>query len=435
MDPRQQRGLMIAALCRICEKKSGLWTVPSQSGGGFYWVRLDPEHPTCTCKDFEARQQKCKHVYAVEYVVQRETNTNADGSQTETITETVMVKPGRVIAERKTYKQVWPAYHAAQRNEKDKFQVLLADLCKGIVEPPQEKGRPRISLRDMVFAAVFKVYSTVSCRRFMCDLDDAREKGHIGKAPHYNTIFKYLEMPGLTPLLKAMIAESSLPLRAVETDYAVDSSGFSTSRFVRWFDHKYGQPKAVYDWVKVHLMTGTKSNIVTAVEIADRNSHDSPQFKPLFNTTVGNGFRIGEVSADAAYLSHENMEMVGEAGGTPYICFKSNTTAAAGGLMAKMFHMYNLNRDEYLAHYHKRSNVETTNAMIKAKFGDSIRSKTDVAMTNEALCKVLCHNLCVLIQSHYELGINATFWGDTPAETAPAPIPEPNDFSELMAWV
>ncbi len=430
MDPRQQRGLLIAALCKINQRKEGLWTVPSQSGGGPYWVRFDPEHPTCTCNDFEARQQKCKHVFAVEYVVQRESH--ADGSETETVTETVTVKAERVVAERKTYRQAWPAYHKAQRNEKDKFQVLLADLCQGIVEPSQAKGRPRVSLRDAVFAAAFKVYSTVSCRRFMCDLADAHEKGHIGKAPHYNTIFKYLEMPGLTPILKALITESSLPLKSVESDFAVDSSGFATSRFVRWFDHKYGKPMQVYDWVKVHLMCGVKTNVVTAVEIADRNAHDSPQFKPLFETTARN-FGIGEVSADAAYLSHANCEMVGKAGGTPYICFKSNTTAAGGGLMAKMFHLYNLNRDEFLAHYHKRSNVETTNAMIKAKFGDSIRSKTDVAMRNEALCKVLAHNLCCLIQSHYELGINATFWGKEDVEPKREAIEV--DPIEAMAWV
>ena len=104
------------------------------------------------------------------------------------------------------------------------------------------------------------------------------------------------------------------------------------------------------------------------------------------------------------------MEMVGQAGGTPYISFKDNTTAVKGGLL-KMFHLYNLNRDEFLNHYHKRSNVETTNMMIKSKFGDSLRSKTDTAMVNEALAKVLCHNICCLIQSHYELGIEATFWG------------------------
>ena len=76
-----------------------------------------------------------------------------------------------------------------------------------------------------------------------------------------------------------------------------------------------------------------------------------------------------------------------------------------------MFHFYSLNRDDYLQHYHQRSNVETTFSMIKAKFGDSLRSKTDRAMVNEALCKILCHNICCLIQSAYELGVEAMFWG------------------------
>jgi len=43
--------------------------------------------------------------------------------------------------------------------------------------------------------------------------------------------------------------------------------------------------------------------------------------------------------------------------------------------------------------------------MIKAKFGTVIRSKTEVAQVNELLCKVLCHNICVLIQSMNELGV------------------------------
>jgi len=136
-------------------------------------------------------------------------------------------------------------------------------------------------------------------------------------------------------------------------------------------------------------------------QVAGRDAHDSPMFGPLFEATRRR-FDIREVSADAAYLSHENMTMVGEAGGMPYICFKSNTTAAGGGLMAKMFHLYNLNRDDYLAHYHKRSNVESTVSMVKGKFGDAVRGKSDAAQANEALCKVLCHNIYVVIQSMHE---------------------------------
>jgi hypothetical protein len=36
--------------------------------------------------------------------------------------------------------------------------------------------------------------------------------------------------------------------------------------------------------------------------------------------------------------------------------------------------------------------------------------KTDVAMVNETLCKILCHNLVVLIHEMCELGIDPVFW-------------------------
>jgi len=50
--------------------------------------------------------------------------------------------------------------------------------------------------------------------------------------------------------------------------------------------------------------------------------------------------------------------------------------------------------------------------MIKAKFGGGLRSKTRTAQINEALGKVLAHNICVLIQSMYELKIKFGFWQD-----------------------
>jgi transposase len=91
----------------------------------------------------------------------------------------------------------------------------------------------------------------------------------------------------------------------------------------------------------------------------------------------------------------------------PYIAFRVNSTPTEDSVYMRMFHYYSLKRDEFLSHYHKRSNVETTFSMVKAKFGDSPRSKTDTAMINEALCKILCHNLCCLVQSAYELGVTA----------------------------
>jgi len=94
-------------------------------------------------------------------------------------------------------------------------------------------------MADMVFASALKVYTTFSSRRFGTDLDDAYGKGLFSRKLNPVMVCSFLESELLTPVLKELISASSLPLRTVETDFAVDSSGFSTSRF-RWFDEKYG---------------------------------------------------------------------------------------------------------------------------------------------------------------------------------------------------
>ena len=78
-------------------------------------------------------------------------------------------------------------------------------------------------------------------------------------------------------------------------------------------------------------------------------------------------------------------------------------------MWARIYHLFMHKRDVYLEHYHKRSNIETAYSMIKGKFGSALRSKSDVGQINEALCKVLCHNICVLVQVIHELGIKPTF--------------------------
>jgi transposase len=399
---RQQRGLQIAALAKITERSDGSWSVPSQSGLGRYTVRLGE---SCTCPDYEVRACKCKHMWAVEYVIERETTEHADGSRT--VTESVSI----VATSRPSYQQNWPAYNAAQTNEQDEFQRMLYDLCANIPTPPREPGkpgRPPLPLSDAVFAVVFKVYSTFSGRRFISDLRAAHGRGYIDRLPHFNSIFNYLENPALTPILHDLIATTSAPLASVECDFAADSSGFSTSRFSRWFDKKYGIVKPRQDWVKIHVMCGVKTNVVTAVEIHGSDASDVTQFPALVSKTAKN-FKLGEVSADKGYLARESFNVVKANGGTAFIPFKTTSTGRHGGLWAKMFHFFNYQRETFLAHYHKRSNVESTFSMIKAKFGDALRSKTDVAMVNEALCKLVAHNICCLISAFYELGIKAEF--------------------------
>jgi transposase len=210
-----------------------------------------------------------------------------------------------------------------------------------------------------------------------------------------------------------MVTQTALPLKALETKFAVDSSGFSACKFDRWYDCKYGQMHQKHSWVKVHIMAEVVTNCVTAIEIHDKDAADSPQLPALVETTFA-GFKIKEVSGDKAYGSIENYEAINATGGTPFIAFKQTASGRSGGLWEKMFHMFSLRKDEFLKHYHLRSNVESTFSMVKRKFGDSVRSKTDVAMKNEVLAKFVCHNIACCIQSAYEFGVEVIF-GTEPA--------------------
>ncbi|HEX8889365.1 MAG TPA: transposase [Pyrinomonadaceae bacterium] len=413
MELREIKGREIAYRANIV-REGNLYLVPSQSGRGKYKVR--PDIPYCSCADYEFRRQPCKHIFAVKLTVERTRTTVTENGKT-TVTETVKVT-------RKTYAQPdWPAYHRAQVNEKRLFLYLLNQLCQGIGSPAQYgAGRKRLPLEDMVFAMAYKVYSTISTRRFMTDLRDAHARNYIASLPCYNSIINYFDEEMLTPYLQMLIEESALPLQAIENDFAVDSSGFSTGVYEKWVNAKYPtralfgdtrtQPIQKKDWVKAHICCGVKTNVVTSIEITDAHAADTNYFKPLVERT-SQGFVMNEVSADKAYLSSKNMQATVDAHAMPYIAFKANSSdkdKRQSPLYKQIYHYFAYNTERFMAHYHKRSNVETTFHMIKAKFGDRLRSKTRRAQINEALCKVLCHNICCLISAMHELNLKPKFY-------------------------
>ncbi len=393
-DIREARGKTIAENGNVKKVNSNSFKVKSQSGNGTYEVKSTKEGMTCTCPDFVYRGGRCKHIQATRFYLEVEKDTPQG-----TVTEKVHL----------TYSQAWEAYNAAQKAEVKLFDELLKDLVKAIPEPEQTFGRPRLSIHETLFCAIQKVYSQLSSRRAFSLFENATERGQIEHAPHFNSPSKLFNKPEITPILHKLVTLSALPVAEIEEDFSVDSTGFRTTQFNAYNGVKHGQKKE-HQWVKAHLCTGAKTNVVAAVVITDAYSNDSPQFGPLVRKTA-DGFTINEISADLAYSSRANLQTVADAGGKAYIPFKKNATGNCRGsrLWNKMYHYFQLNRDEFMEHYHKRSNVESTNAAIKRKFGETLKSKNPVAQINELLAKIIAYNLTVVIHEMYENGINPEF--------------------------
>ncbi len=384
MEMRKAKGFEIAQTKQIVKKYDG-WVVPSQTKSSkTYFVN---QEFVCNCPDSELHNTTCKHAYAVRYYLDIEVET-PEGKRIEK-------KP---IA----YSQIWSVYDKGQIQEKEKFMDMLADLIKEVPEPNYVFGRPRIGNKDMIFASALKVYTQFSLRRFMGDLKTAKEKGLIRSSSCFASVGHFIQSEELTPILSRLIQLSSLALKSVERDFAVDSSGFRTTRFNDYCKERHST-KQHHEWIKCHVITGVKTNIITAVEIGLENSADSPYFIPLVQATADVGFTISEVSADKAYNGVNNYKAVQDLGANAYIPFKSNATGKGDKTKGnnarawrRMFHYFQLNQEEFAQHYHKRSNVETTFFMIKAKFNDVLKSKTKTAQINELLLKILCHNIVVV---------------------------------------
>jgi transposase len=331
----------------------------------------------------------------VEFFLRRQTIISPDGEATVTETRAMRV----------TYPQNWPAYNAAQSGEKELFLLMLRDLCAAVPEPERGMGRPSVPLNEALFSACFKVYSGMSARRFMTDLREAQAKGLVSRAWHFNSVLKVIEDAAITPTLHRLVTASAAPLKAVESEFAVDSTGFGTQCFYRHYSAKYGHEQYSHRFVKLHALIGTKTNVIANAIVTDSRSNDYPQLQPLIEAGAQT-FSIAELSADKAYIGRGNLAAIAGIGAEAFIPFRKDLKDdPKSPLWSKLFHLYSYRVDEFLAHYHRRSNAESTFSAMKRVFGDTLRSKNEDAQKNELLLKVIAYNIVTVVHSIFELGV------------------------------
>lgn len=252
-----------------------------------------------------------------------------------------------------------------------------------------------------------KVYTQQSSRRLISDLKMYKQLGFINKVCHFNTVLNFFNNRDLRVVLHYLIELSAIPLAQLERKFAVDGSGIGAHQYEQW-SHIRSIHKKHRMYKKVHIIYGVMSNIAVSCRVTKGTASDSPQFDTLLKRAAAN-FDIEECSADMAYSSKANLQAVVDVGGVPYIPFKSNAVGGGLGTWRKMYKYFKQNQDEFYRHYHLRSNAETGFFMIKKKFGEFVSFKSDIAQENEILVKVLCHNICCLIQEMFLQKLDVDF--------------------------
>lgn len=308
---------------------------------------------------------------------------------------------------RKTYGQAWPQYNAAKTREKLVAEGLLLELLDHLEEPKHQIGRKPFSVRDRLLCMFIYAYGGYSSRRAMSDVEIARRRGLLSVTPHFNSVLNMFRDISLTKTLFTLLELSSLPLRQFEESFSIDASGFTSSYYERWLDVRTEHLSKRKKWVKLNLVVGNRTNIVTSVLVSDGSTHESRGLPELVQKT-SRFFKIKDFCADKGYSSRQNLAAIAGIGAIPFIPFKSNTSGKARGssLWKTMYDYFTDHQEDFLKHYHRRSNAETAFSMIKKNFRNHLRMKSFTGQVNELLVKCLCHNLSVLVQESFELGLN-----------------------------
>lgn len=305
-------------------------------------------------------------------------------------------------------KKRWPRdevlYNEIQESEFlnffDFIRFLTFKVCKG------KKMR-----KIIVCLLVWHKFPTLSVRRARSLILLFKQVKLIDvKIPCFKTLSTYRESALLNNILDELIEESSRPLAKIEQDFATDTTGIKTKLFSSWYSLRCKKRIRKRDHLTVHISTGVKSKIVTALNVEVKKGKDNVIFREHVDKTSKN-FKINEWSGDGMYWAKKNCKKVSEKGGKPYFNCKSSWNGKQSGYPSwkEMNKKSKENKKEYGKHYHKRSNVETANQSKKMLHGDKVYSKLPSARINEETLRWINHNINVLNRAKYEWDIIPSF--------------------------
>ncbi|MDA4131626.1 MAG: transposase [Thaumarchaeota archaeon] len=168
----------------------------------------------------------------------------------------------------------------------------------------------------------------------------------------------------------------------------------------RWYSIRtHSTPSKKRDFRKLHLASECrgKDKPIYSWTLTSGARHDSPIFRTLLKRVHG---EIGDVCADKADSCRENATLVSRMGGNPFLMPKSNASSKAKGSHAwKEMMLFRERRpEEFERRYHKRSNAESTNASLKGKYGEFLRSRRWHMQEREVGLRVISHNIRRLIR-------------------------------------
>lgn len=306
-----------------------------------------------------------------------------------------------------------PKKNEVERGEFWRLLVLLQELVRTVDEPPRRTGHSHLPVADMLFIIVTKVFFGLSSRDHCALLELLHPQLWTGPIPHPNSITNYMKVEWLRPILEGLVGRSAQPVvNYLGYYFSIDSTPVLTPGYYLSKNRKTGELYERRQWIRLHLLGENMTGIVTAARADSRAVAEQAYFEPMLRETLGLGFKVLGISGDKNYCTKANARLARDLGVTPFLTVKKNAVRSKKGADEAWNENYDRAKSDDPAVrrvFRLRSRIESVNSVIKGQYEEFVLSKSEAGQYNEALCKVICHNLIVLIRYTRKLGLTPQF--------------------------
>ena len=222
------------------------------------------------------------------------------------------------------------------------------------------------------------------------------------RLPGHSVIHRGMDRLSMT-YLRMALRKTIWRMRRAGMDMAVDATGFSITDRSMWFDIRIRRKSTRGECIKLHIAVDVDTGVIHSFSITGWRGGDSTEFPRLMRDLPD----LGKVMGDAAYSSHDNLRLVEEKGGVPFIKFKKHAVAKQGipTPWKRSLRTFLADPEGWMATYHRRSIVEAVFSSIKRTWGSTLRSRKHWNQRRELALKVLAYDVRQVLYNERARGL------------------------------
>ncbi|MCJ2540639.1 MAG: IS5 family transposase [Candidatus Thermoplasmatota archaeon] len=275
------------------------------------------------------------------------------------------------------------------------MKKTLVSVVKELPPPwkTKELGRRPHDPRTVAVCCILRIafkHTYESIEAYLRRDQHLKRLTRMKRLPGHSVIHRGMDRLSMT-YIRRVLRKIIWRLRRAGMNVAVDSTGFSITNRSMWFDIRVRRNVSRRECLKLHIAVDVDTGIIHSFTITGWKGADIGEFRTLIHQLPD----LDTVMADSAYTSYDNLGLVEEKGGEPYIKFKSHHTGKkrTPRPWKNSFRKFKADPESWMVNYHRRSIVEAVFSSIKRTWGSTLRSRKYWNQRRELALKVLAYDV------------------------------------------